>query len=238
MTFSLPPSSRPGVQNQQYDLREVGKCLIRLCNFVSKEYKPEAVLFHQGDRDAKAFLIDSGWGRLHRDLIGGERQIVEIPIRGDLVGHFANRSFRHEAFSAITELKVWEGSARAFMASLADTSPIADYLFDAVARQRSLLGEHLADIGQRNASVRTTHFLLELGVRLERVGRGTRTSYDCPLTQYDLAHALGLTAIHVNRSLREIRERSLLEFRRGRVEFFDYNAAVEFADFDDAYIVK
>jgi DNA-binding transcriptional regulator LsrR (DeoR family) len=62
------------------------------------------------------------------------------------------------------------------------------------------------------------------------------SGYPCPLSQYLLADALGLSAVHVNRVLRELREDGLLTFQKGRVVFDDYAALVEFAGFDRAYL--
>lgn len=96
--------------------------------------------------------------------------------------------------------------------------------------------EHLVDIGRRNALERTAHFLLELGARLKLVGLGTNEGYDCPLSQYLLADALGLSVVHVNRVLRELREEGLLTFQKGRVTFDDFERLVATVDFDKSYL--
>ena len=75
-----------------------------------------------------------------------------------------------------------------------------------------------------HALARTAHFLVELGLRLQLVGLGSEAGFACPLNQYLLADALGLTAIHVNRILRQLRERKLLTFRDGQVVFHDLAA--------------
>ena len=80
------------------------------------------------------------------------------------------------------------------------------------------------------------HFLLELGSRLALVGIGSREGFDCPLTQYHLADTLGLSAVHVNRVLRQLREQGLVTFRDDRVTFHDFGALVELAEFDPAYL--
>jgi CRP-like cAMP-binding protein len=80
------------------------------------------------------------------------------------------------------------------------------------------------------------HFLLELGARLELVGLGTKEGYLCPLTQYHLADALGLSSIHVNRVLRELREAGMVTFQNGKVTFDDRDRLVEFVDFDSDYL--
>ena len=96
--------------------------------------------------------------------------------------------------------------------------------------------EHLVDLGRRNALERTVHFLLELGARLRLVGLGSQAGYACPLSQYLLSDALGLSAVHVNRILRQLREDGLLTFRNGRVTFDDFDRLVTLADFDKAYL--
>ncbi len=65
------------------------------------------------------------------------------------------------------------------------------------------------------------HLLLELCARLRLVGVGDFDGFDCPLTQYHLADALGLSAVHVNRVLRHLREDGLVTFQKGRVVFDD-----------------
>ena len=96
--------------------------------------------------------------------------------------------------------------------------------------------EHLVGIGRRSAAERMAHFLLELGARLALVGMGSKAGYACPLTQSHLADALGLSAVHVNRVLRQLREDGLATFRDGHVTFDDYGRLVELAEFDPAYL--
>ena len=78
--------------------------------------------------------------------------------------------------------------------------------------------------------------LLELGLRLELVGLGSENGFACPLNQYLLADALGLTAIHVNRVLRQLRERGLVTFREGRVEFHDLAGLRTLAEYHSGYL--
>jgi CRP-like cAMP-binding protein len=80
------------------------------------------------------------------------------------------------------------------------------------------------------------HFLLELSARLKLVGMGDKTGFDCPLTQYHLADALGLSAVHVNRILRHLREGGLVTFQKGRVVFDDFERLTELAGFDTGYL--
>jgi len=81
--------------------------------------------------------------------------------------------------------------------------------------------EHLVSIGRRSAIERTAHFLMEVAERLHLVGLATGTEFKCPLSQFVLADVLGLTAIHVNRVLSQLRKEKLLTVRRGTVKIHD-----------------
>ncbi len=96
--------------------------------------------------------------------------------------------------------------------------------------------EHLVGLGKRDSEIRMAHFLLELGAKLFLVGLGSRAGYACPLTQYHLADALGLSSVHVNRVLRKLRDDGLVTFQKGQVTFDNYDGLVRLADFDPAYL--
>jgi CRP-like cAMP-binding protein len=95
--------------------------------------------------------------------------------------------------------------------------------------------EHPVDLGRRSAEERMAHFLLELGARLNLVGLGDRRVFDWPLTQHHLADALGLSAVHVNRVPRQLREEGLVTFQK-RCFVFDFDRLRDLAGFDTAYL--
>ncbi len=115
------------------------------------------------------------------------------------------------------------------------TPRLATAILWAASRDEAMVVEHLVGMGQRDAEARMAHFLLELGAQLALVGLGSKAGYDCPLTQYHLADALGLSSVHVNRVLRKLRDDGLATFRNGRVTFDDLDRLVALADFDPAY---
>jgi len=96
--------------------------------------------------------------------------------------------------------------------------------------------EHLVNIGRRSSLERTAHFFMELAERLNLIGQATETEFTCPLSQFVLADALGLTAIHVNRTLRQMRERKLLSVRKGTVIIHDLPALRKVAGFQGGYL--
>jgi CRP-like cAMP-binding protein len=106
----------------------------------------------------------------------------------------------------------------------------------AASRDEAMVVEHLVNIGRRNALERTAHFFMELAERLSLVGLAKKTEFTCPLSQYVIADALGLTAIHVNRVLRQLREQKLLTIRKGKVHIHDLNKLRKLAGFQGGYL--
>ncbi len=100
----------------------------------------------------------------------------------------------------------------------------------------AIVVERLVSLGRRDAAERVAHLFLELGARLKLVGLADGNSFECPLSQYLLADALGLSAIHINRVLRQLREDGLLTFRDGIVTFDDLDQLVELSGFERSYL--
>lgn len=118
------------------------------------------------------------------------------------------------------------------MRLFSDSPRLAAAILWAASRDEAMIVEHLVSIGRRNALERTAHFFLELGERLRLVGLATDKDFPCPLNQYVLADALGLSAIHVNRVLRQLRERDLMTLKRGKVVMHDAIELARLAGFE------
>ena len=163
--------------------------------------------------------------------------MIEFPVPGDVMGlrSVLLRTSDH-AFAAVTDIVVAEVSARQMLDTFQRVPRLAAAVLWAASRDEAMVVEHLVSIGRRSALVRTAHFLLELGLRLQLVGVGSESGFACPLHQDHLADALGLTTIHVNRVLRQLRERGLVTFRNGRVEFHDLESLRDLADYHSGYL--
>ena len=106
----------------------------------------------------------------------------------------------------------------------------------AASRDEAMVVEHLVSIGRRNAIERTAHFFMELGERMLLVGLSAETEFECPLTQYVLSDALGLSAIHVNRVLRQLRELRLLTVQHGTATIHDLPGLRKLSGFQGGYL--
>lgn len=199
-------------------------------------YMPRDEVIVQGDRSDTTYVVNAGWGCTYIDLPDGSRQIADFQLRGDIIGLRAMGSNWEESFHAISDLEVLELPTDELNRALSAAPSLAVRFLFALARNSAIRGEHIVNIGRRSAAVRLAHLMLELGTRLENVGLADADGFDCPLTQHDLADALGLTAIHVNRMLRELRHSGLLSFRNSKAKFIDRDALARFAHFEADYL--
>jgi CRP-like cAMP-binding protein len=96
--------------------------------------------------------------------------------------------------------------------------------------------EWMVGLGRRNAHQRVAHLICEMLLRAKAVGLARDHEYPFPLTQTELADAIGLTVVHVNRVLRSLREDQLLKIDRNGVSILDWPGLKELAEFDPLYL--
>jgi CRP-like cAMP-binding protein len=194
-------------------------------------------MVHQGQVDQSAYILAKGWVCSYKLLPNGKRQIVDFQIPGDFLGlrSVLFRTADHN-IEPVTMVEASEVIITDLLDAFATTPRLATAVLWAASRDEAMVVEHLVGIGRRNALERMAHYLLEFGARLKLVGLGTTDGYACPLSQFMLADALGLSAVHVNRILRQLREQGLLTFHRGRVTIHDFEGLVTLADFDKTYL--
>jgi CRP-like cAMP-binding protein len=194
-------------------------------------------LTQEGQTGHKAFVLQAGWACSYKLLPDGARQIISFPIAGDIVGlrSVLLRTADH-SFSALTEAVVSPVEGTHIMRCVTEFPRLGAALLWAASRDEAMVVEHLVSIGRRNALERMAHFFMELAERLTLIGHATETEFKCPLSQFVLADALGLTAIHVNRTLRQLRERRLLTLRRGTVVIHDLAALKKLSGFQGGYL--
>ena len=211
-------------------------CLARL----EAKHRPilaQTEIVHERQEGHQAFILQEGWVCAYKMLPDGGRQVINFSVPGDFMGlrSVLLRTSDH-AFAAIDNIVVAEVSAAQMIDTFQRLPRLGAAILWAASRDEAMVVEHLVNIGRRSALVRTAHLLLELGLRLQLVGLGSDSGYVCPLNQYLLADALGLTAIHVNRVLRQLRERGLVTFRDGHVEFHDLEGLRTLADYHSGYL--
>jgi CRP-like cAMP-binding protein len=194
-------------------------------------------LMREGEAGHEAYVLQAGWACSYKDLPSGGRQIISFPIAGDFVGlrSILLKTADH-SFETLTDSIVSPVDGAGMLQTFSEFPRLGAAILWAASRDEAMVVEHLVSIGRRNAIERTAHFFMELGERMLLVGLAAGTEFDCPLTQYVLADALGLSAIHVNRVLRELRELRLLSLQRGTVTIHDPQGLRKLSGFQGGYL--
>jgi len=115
-------------------------------------------------------------------------------------------------------------------------SAIGNAIFVSTLVEGSISREWTLNIGRRDARSRLAHFLCEFAIRLDVVGLTPGQGYELPMSQEQLGDALGLTAVHVNRTIKSLEADGLITRNRRRISFPRWDALRELADFSSRYL--
>lgn len=194
-------------------------------------------LIREGERPEFLYLMIDGWACRYKTLPDGRRQIVAFFIPGDFcdLNIYVLKEMDH-SIGAITRLAVADVS-RSEMDDLTANYPrVTQALWWEALVNIAIQREWTLSLGQRNAYERIAHLLVELFLRLKSVKLTQDDSCDFPLTQNDLADATGLTAVHVNRTLQELRRDGLIVMEHKRLTIPDLSRLVQAAMFNPNYL--
>ena len=193
-------------------------------------------LYWQHDEPGALFGIVDGWVMLYETTEDGRRQILDFVLSGEFVSFqpVTGVAVPHAA-QALTSVTACVFLQEAFERLLRDHPRLATGMIWLSARCEARAYDHLCNVSQRPARARLIHLLLELYFRMSmKLPATPGDSLDLPLTQQHVADALGLSLEHVNRTLRELREAGLIEWRNGSVVFSDPAACVVEGGLDPA----
>lgn len=205
--------------------------LVRSLGERRERYVAGEELVTEGDVIVRPRFILSGWACRQRVLPDGRRQIFSFLLPGDGIGLDRRLSPELSTVTALTALEtadadpvldaVEAGRAPGLARALAAIEPL---------EQKQLL-DHLVRLGRQTAYERVAHFLLELQRRLEITGLGDNQRFPLPLTQEIMADALGLSIVHVNRTLQQLRRERLIELRSGVTILLQREQLADIADY-------
>ena len=197
----------------------------------------DKVIVRAGMPLKESMILLEGWAARAKDLPSGQRQFAEIHLPGDFTDlhSFTLKRLDHDVvsitpclFAIVPHERLKEMTEK--LPHLTRVYWFATNLDAAIHREWAL------SLGRRSAISRMAHLFCELLVRLEIVGMTHGDSYDFPLTQVELGESLGLTSVHVNRTLQELRRLDLIEVENRRVKILDVDALKGVAEFDPSYL--
>ncbi len=188
------------------------------------------------EQDHSLLLIDGIMCR-YKDLRGGQRQITQLHVAGDFpdLHSFTLKYLDHEVMT-LTPCRVAVVPHDNLRRMTEQFPRLTRLYWFSTNMDAATHREWELSLGRRSARARVAMLLSELHIRFQIVGLADETGYDLPLTQTDLGESTGLTNVHVNRTLRELRESGLVEFQAGRVAILDREGLWQAGEFDPRYL--
>lgn len=201
-----------------------------------RSFSADAHIYQQEDAPAALFGVVDGWIVLYETLNNGNRQVLDFALPGEFVTFQSVTGVNvPHAAQALTDATVCIFHQPAFERLLRDHPRLATAMIWMSARCEARAFDHLCNVSQRPARARLLHMMLELFYRsATRLPEQPGESFMLPLTQQHIADALGLSAEHVSRTLRELREDGLFEFRNKHAVLVDPWACMREGGLDPA----
>jgi len=202
-----------------------------------KTYGPGQHVVRDGERPTACCLLAEGFCVRSKTTWEGRRQILSIHIPGEIpdLQSLYLHVMDHDLVT-LTESKLGFIPHAALKDVVRQQPNLAGVLWRDTLIDAAMFREWIVNVGQRPAASRLAHIVVELRERLKVVGRGAGAQVDMPLTQEQIGEAMGITPIHANRIIKQLREDGVLEFHRGHATVLDERKLEELAHFDDRYL--
>lgn len=192
-----------------------------------------------GEETGSACLVIDGLVARFDQMSNGTRQITSLYIPGDMCDLHSvvspTAGWGLTAVAPTSTLRILHSDLR----ELAVKHPgIAFAFWRDTTVDASIAAKWVSNVGRRDARSRMAHLFCEIGIRAERAGIGSRTDFPLPITQTQLGDALGLTPVHVNRTLQTLRHDGLVATENRRVHVARWNELADLAEFDPRFLLE
>jgi CRP-like cAMP-binding protein len=202
-----------------------------------RDVRPRVDLLRQGDCTGPMHILIHGWAIRYKTLEDGRRQILSVLIPGDLfdINGFMASSMDH-SIAALTGVTLAKLDNDFLDTARRQHSGLEKALWCDIHVTAAIQREWSTSLGQRTARERMAHLMCELFIRQKqaRLTEGSRCSF--PLTQIELAEALGMTPVYVNRTLQDLRREGLIQLEHKMLTIFDLPQLKRVALFDSGYL--
>jgi len=202
-----------------------------------RQFRAGAHLIRDGDRPEHCCLVLSGFAYRHKLTGDGGRQVLSLHLAGDFVD--LQNSMLEVSDHNVQTLTDSEVALipRDAIRNLALARPgIAMAMWVDTLVDSSIFREWVVNVGRRDARTRVCHILCEFSLRLEEAGLAENHRYELPMTQEQLADAVGLTSVHVNRVLRQLGEEALISRNKRSIVIEDWTRMADVGDFNERYL--
>ncbi|WP_019906531.1 Crp/Fnr family transcriptional regulator [Methylobacterium sp. 77] len=218
-------------------LNEADKDVLHRIAALARDVPARTNLAREGDVHNDILLITEGVGCRFKQRANGARQITAYLVPGDACDlDIALMGRLDHTIATLSACKVARISTSVLQEITENHPAIARAMRISALIDEATLREWLVNVGCRSALERIAHLFCELLLRLRAVGLATEDSCDLPMTQHELADTTGMTTVHVNRSLQELRRRGLIELKGKNLRILDWPRLKSLAEFKAGYL--
>ncbi|MGP4843981.1 Crp/Fnr family transcriptional regulator [Marinobacter sp. 1Y8] len=204
-----------------------------------KAYPKSTHIWQPGDVAEHFYTLSNGWAYTYRNMEDGSRQVLDIYVPGDVIG-LRELAFEKQitGLSLLTDAQLCAFPKTRLTEVFSESLLLSTIFFIITSIDQAILLERLVNLGRRSARQKLTHFMLEISTRLSKTNADVDNPLKLPLSQTLLADALGLSAVHVNRTFKALKEEALISATNGSVQLLDIPGLKQAAGFDPEYLAE
>lgn len=230
----------PMVRKLEYQVKFSGedRAALLALPFVLKTYQRHHFIVRDRELASHSCVLLSGYAVRSKIVVGGNRQILSIHIKGEMVDlQNSLLSIADHSVQMLTPGKVAMIPREQIMRIAFERPAIGRAMWLDTLVDASIFREWIANVGRRDARTRIAHLLCEFSLRLKVAGMGEHTGYELPMSQEQLGDATGLTSVHVNRTIKSLERDGLIDRVNPRsIHIGDWRKLAEAGDFDSNYL--
>jgi len=194
-------------------------------------------LVREGERLRSVHLVMEGFACRYKILSGGKRQITDYLLPGDMTDlDLAMVGTMDHTIATVSPCSLVEIPPGVLDDLAAKHPRIICGMRRIGMVEKAILRERIACMGQRSADSQLAHLLCELLIRLQMVGQASDNSYRLPLRQQDIGDTLGISLVHANRMLQQLRDQQLITLDGRQLVIHDVDALKKWAQFRPDYL--
>jgi len=200
-------------------------------------HRPGEEIVAVGDTIDFVFVVESGWAIRYRILDDGRRQILNFMLPGACFDMMSMAYAKADhAVSAATEVKLRRIKSSDFLREVSSEPHLATALWWVAIQEEAILREQIIRIGRRSAKERVAHLLLELNRRVAAIEGRLTDFINLPFPQSLFADALGLSVVHVSRTITKLKSEGLIMTSPAGIEILHRDKMADMCDFDSRYL--
>jgi CRP-like cAMP-binding protein len=202
-----------------------------------KRFEADRDIVSEGERTKQCCLVVEGLVCRYKVVDDGGRQILSLHIPGDIPDlHSLHIEVMDHSLATLTPALVGFVPHEAVRRITRASYRIAEAFWREALIDASIFREWMVGIGRRQAPSRLAHFLCEFVTKMKAVGLSDGVTCELPMTQTEIGDALGLSTVHTNKKLRELKAAGLVEMRGRRLRVLDWAGLCALGEFDPTYL--